>query len=413
MGSFIYLTPLFLYFPRFIPGVETQPLLTLALALGSLCTSSRSRPRVAFALMTATLVGWTLLRTTIVGGASASLSLLQLMIGPLILFGAIARHAPPPSRSTLAWITAFFSAAAVLEMLAPGVYGALASSILDRSTVTDGHRGISAFTPEPTYATITLVYFLLLARWAHMRGDAAHPWIEWGLGAVLMATLSTYLLVLVIAVALVRRPGWFLAVGLAFLAALPLLTSGALENDDSIRAVVAVSRILSSDFSDFLPSISLIDSSIGSRLLTNVASLKTPVTAPLGLGLDCNSVPSAFDAAGFDFAFSNPVLSQVIDGGCLKPQSYAAATTLGLGALALPFVLALAFAFRYALGSRRARPWGDAFAIAITLILVQVQLTSPIPWLLLYIAAAARQPVGASRASRPAPASKPLPLPSQ
>lgn len=175
-------------------------------------------------------------------------------------------------------------------------------------------------------------------------------------------------------------------VTIATVIVVPLIGVGALGNDDSIRAVVAVSRLLSTDFSDFLPAISIADSSLGSRLATNTASFLTLLHSPLGLGLSCEAVPKALDAAGFDFALNNPVLIGVLQDGCLKPQSYAATVGIGLGALSLVFLPLLIALIRSALGAVRRPFWASPLVLAGVILVVQGQLTSPIPWILIYLA---------------------------
>jgi hypothetical protein len=97
-------------------------------------------------------------------------------------------------------------------------------------------------------------------------------------------------------------------------------------------------------------------------------------------------VPRAFEAAGFDFAFSNTVLQAVMDEGCLKPQSYAATAALGLGAFSLVLLFVIVVMCRYARGGGRRALWLSPMALAFVVLVVQGQLTNPIPWLLIFFA---------------------------
>jgi hypothetical protein len=386
MGTLLYLSPLLLYFPQFVPGVETQPLLMLIPALRGIAIARNGWPRATLVLLTLFILvicAIKYLRGDALGG---NLALLQLIVGPAVFFGAAAYAACPPSRRAMGWVAAGSVALTLLELLLPSAYGSIASAMMDRATVADGHRGVSVLTPEPTYAAISLIYLLLLAVWSGHAHGYRYPWIEWALGCVLAATLSTYAVLFALLLAAVYWPLKMAgAIGLLALA-LPALSVVGLENEDSVRAVVAISRLLAVDFSEFLPSLSLIDSSLASRLLTNSASYLTPFYVPMGLGLDCESVPTAFDAVDYGFAFSNPVLREVMTEGCLKPQSYLANASLGLGLLAFPFLSLLACGACLALiGQTRHSIWWPPVAVSLLLLTLQGQLTSPISWLLLYI----------------------------
>jgi len=382
----IYITPLFLYFPRFLPSVETQPILaTLVAFLGFVFCRNR-RCVLAFAVLACVLMFWITVRIGFTGNFSGSIGLIQILIGPLVLFSALGLRAAPPSRGVIAAVTIYFVLFFAIEVLLPDAYYTVASALLSRANVSDGHRGISLLTPEPTYAAISVIYFLMLALWSGKHWGFRFRWIEPSLAMCLIATGSTYVGLLLFALASVHWPRIMLFVTSTVVIVVPFISLIALGNDDSIRAVVAVSRLLSTDFGDFLPAISIADSSIGSRLITNTASFLTLVHSPLGLGLDCETVPKAFNAAGFDFAFNNSVLSEVIKDGCLKPQSYSATVLIGLGALSLIFLPLLIVLIRSAHCNVRRSFWASPLVLAGVMLVVQGQLSSPIPWLLIYLA---------------------------
>ena len=386
MSSFIYFAPLLLYFPRFIPNVETQSLLITGVALFGLLFGQKQNAARSFLWLVIAVMFWILSKTLIDGGFSNSLGLFQILIGPLVLFGALGLQAPPPSRKAMAGVAIYFLFCAVLEILLPEIYRLLASTLLSRVSVTDGHRGVSLLTPEPTYAAISLIYFVMLAWWSGKHWGFRYRWIEPALVFCLLATGSTYVALLLLAIAYVQWPRVMVLGTVAAIIGIRLITVDALGNDESIRAVVAVSRLLATDFNDFLPAISLVDSSLGSRLATNSASFLTLSHSPLGLGLSCAAVPNAFEAAGFHFALTNAVLVEVIEDGCVKPQSYLASVALGLGIVSLAFLSLL-----IALVIRSARPlprsiWMAPLAVAVVMLVIQGQITNPIPWLLIFFA---------------------------
>ena len=334
------------------------------------------------------VLSFVVLHMTMDMGISSSIVLLQMLLGPLVYFGTVAANAPPPSRKTLMMVTVLFVFFAALELVTPGLYGTVAGMLLDRVTVADGHHGISLLTPEPTYAAIALIYLVLLSQWSRQADDKRYAWIEWIQIILLLLTMSTYALVFLLALVIVRWPrtcGILVAVLILLVPNIGILEA---ENTDSIRAVVAISRLLSSDFSNLLPSLSMLDPSLGSRLITNFASFQAPTFSLSGLGLDCQAVPNAFDALGYDFVASNEVLAGVMEAGCLKPQSYGAAMALGLGFLAIPCAILLAVAVRSSTrhDQRQNTVWKPALAIALIMLTVQIQLTNPIPWLLVYFA---------------------------
>lgn len=407
MASFVYLAPLFLYFPRFLPSVETQPLLAAGAALLGLLFGRNRRAMLGFAGLALTLLSCIALMVAIDSKFGNAIGLIQILVGPLTLFGALALKARPPSRKLIAAVAVYFLLSAAFEILASGAYAAIASELLSRSNVADGHRGVSLFTPEPTYAAISGIYFLMLALWSGRHWGFSYRWVEPTLALCLILTGSTYVVLLLIALAYVRWPKMMLLGTAVAIFALPLLSIVALDNDESIRAVVAISRLLSSDPSNLLASISVADSSLGSRLTINAASFLTPLHSPLGLGLNCLALPRAFDAAGFDFAYSNPVLRAVMDEACLKPQSYGASIALGLGALSLIFAILLVGLTIYSRGRTRLAVWASPLALAIVLFVVQGQLTSPIPWMLIFFALSGL-PIHSQPRRSASPASKAL-----
>lgn len=381
----IYISPLLIYFPRLISGVETQPWLAVIVAAFGIATGSNRKVPIAFFVLSATFLLWISIMSA-VGSLPGATELALILVGPLILFGAIGFEAAPPSRLVMAIIALFFATAAMTETVFPNTYADIATVILDRASVSDGHRGVSLFAPEPTYAAITVTYFLLLSWWSGLRWGFRHRWIEFIFALCLLGTASTYAVLLLMALVFGQWPRAsliFLAAGVLLAPALQIV---ALDNDESVRGVVAISRLFSTDLNNFLPSVSEIDSSLGSRLITNVASLSTPLYYPLGLGLDCGSVPLAFNAAGYDFAFDNVVLQTVIYEGCLKPQSYSASIALGLGLMALAFLLLLLLLLRFVQGKLPHPLWRPPLAVAAVVLVVQGQLTNPIPWLLVFMA---------------------------
>ena len=358
-------------------------MLILVVAMFGLLGRNR-RPAFAFAGLTCVLLLWIAIRIVFGANLNGSIGLIQILVGPLFLFGALGFRAPPPSRSVMAGVTIYFLLCAAIEILAPSVYQYLASSMMSRASVTDGHRGISLLTPEPTYAAISAIYFLLLAWWSGKHFGFRFRWIEPALMFCFIGTGTTYIAVMLLALACVCWPRLMVLVIASTVILSPRIGLVALGSDESVRAVVAVARLLSTDFNNFLPAISLADCSIGSRLVTNAASYLTLIHSPLGLGLDCEAVPKAFDAAGFDFAFENEVLMEVLKYGCLKPQCYAATVGIGLGIWSLAFLSLLIISANYSLGLVRHSVWAAPLAIALVLLFVQGQLTSPIPWLLVF-----------------------------
>ena len=383
--QFIYITPLFLYFPRFLTSIETQPLLVTLVAVFGLVFGRNRRAALAFVGLGCVLMFWIAVRIGLGGTFSSSIGLIQILIGPLILLGLLALRAPPPSRRLIAGVTIYFVVCAALEILSPVAYYNIASTILSRANVSDGHRGISLLTPEPTYAAISVFYFLMLAWWSGKYWGFRIRWIEPILVFCLMATGSTYVILLLLALACVHWPRQMFLLTIITFISVPLIGVSALGNDDSIRAVVAISRIISIDFSDFLPAISMADSSVGSRLVTNAASFLTIVHSPLGLGLNCEALPKALDAAGYEFAFQNEALIAALENGCLKPQSYTATVVIGLGALSLVFFPLLITLILGARGTVRRRFWTAPLVLAGVMLVVQAQLSSPIPWFLIFL----------------------------
>jgi hypothetical protein len=202
--------------------------------------------------------------------------------------------------------------------------------------------------------------------------------------ALLVVTFSTYALILLVALAFAIRPKTTLAVVVVATIGIHALASSGISEDGSVRAVIAISRLLSVDFDALLPSISLIDPSLGYRFITLAAGVATTFYAPLGYGLGCDSLANAFNTLGWDFTFSDAVLAPELRDGCLKPSSFFSSTLLAYGLLALPVFGALVAAMR-PLMSPASKPWWPALIVGLLILTVQCQVTNPIPWMILYM----------------------------
>ena len=394
MNKLYLALPFFLYFPRLIPGVETQPLIIFCAGILSLLATKRTTTKLHYSILVLVLSMLGLASYVSTGNFLSSALLLQLIVGPTILFGAFAVGACSPERKNLNYVAIFFLLIALIEIISPNGYRAIASFLMERVSVADGHRGVSLLTPEPTYAAMTMVYFLVLSLWTRRQGKKDYPWIEFIFSILLIMTLSTYLALFVMAVCVAKWPRVTLLTASALIVFISSVHWVAMGNDESIRLVVAISRVLTTDFSNFLPSLSAADSSVGSRVLTNYAAFSTARHSIFGLGLGCQSMSMAFELAGLDYAFRNPVIRDVMAEGCLKAQSFGASVFLGLGLAGLLYVWFISKLVT--LCAKRYEPnlvlWPVALALALLMLVVQSQMTNPIPWLLIYVALIGNRP---------------------
>lgn len=386
MSSFFLLTPFLIYFPRLIPGIETQPWFALGFSAFAIMSTRAGKIGAASVVTAVCLLA---VVVSVVGGApsSAGLATLQFAVGPIFLCGVLAWKPLPPSRRCMALVATILAMLAALELLVPAVYQALAGLFLDRVTVTDGHRGLSVLTPEPTYASISLLYGLILAVWSRRCWGSQFPWVEWVFATLLLLTFSTYALLMMLVLAMLYRPRTVLFCATAAAAVVVLHGSNSgFDPEDSVRAVVAVSRLLSTDFDSLLPSISLLDPSLGYRLISLSAGASTVMVKPLGFGLGCSSVGDAFTAFGWDFTFSDGVLGPELRWGCLKPSSFLTSLLLAYGASAAILLLVIAFAVARLTPDRPVVRWWSPLVLALMILTVQCQTTTPIPWFMIYIA---------------------------
>jgi hypothetical protein len=386
MKSIIYLIPLLLYFPPIIPNQETQPLLMVAFVIWTLFRTKIHRPRSATLFFSISLILAILVQTLVTGDISSAAPLLQMLVGPLILFGAIAARPETPSRRTLAIITISLTGIALLELFAPFVYGQVAHSILIRANVYDGHRGISLLTPEPTYAAISLIYLILLSLRSRTIYANNYLWIEWVLFFLLVMTFSTYIALFASVVAFVLWPRKLLLGIVVLFLFFVSIEFVSFDHEDSVRVVVAMSRLFAVDYFDLMVSINTLDPSLATRIIPVIASLVTPVISFVGFGMGCKSMGKIFDALSYDFVFQNEVLGPALLDGCLKPPSYLSAMGLGFGSVSVLLIILLVTLFLWAFQQRSYSIWLPSFAIGILLLIVQSQITNPIPWLLVYLA---------------------------
>jgi hypothetical protein len=209
----------------------------------------------------------------------------------------------------------------------------------------------------------------------------------------LILTFSTYAVLLAGVILCVQRPKLFAAFAVTLTVIVIGVIAKGVDDDSSVRAVVAIARIATADFSNILASLSFIDPSLGTRVVTNAAAFQAPLIAPSGAGLGCDAVGRAVDGLRYDFAYDNEVLRSGLLSGCLKPPSYLACVVLAFGWFAIPFVLLLVLLTRKCIGSMsRGAPWILPLALAVVIFVVQGQVTNPVPWFLAFIGIAGYAP---------------------
>jgi hypothetical protein len=315
-----------------------------------------------------------------------SLQLLILVVGPLTFFAATSLDAELPSEFSLKLISAMIVIIAILELFLPQFYESLASLLLSRYTLTDGSRGLSFLTPEPTYAALSLTYVLSLVLALEYKNNRTYLGLKYTSLAMLFMTFSTYAIVLLGAYLFVKYTKTSLLVTASMSVIFAVGGIIFFQTSSDPRFVIAISNLFAIDYSNVLASLSRIDPSLGTRLYSIAASYSSSIGTFVGFGLDCSAMGSAFTEFDYTALYENPVLADVATNGCLKPQSYLAALGLGLGSFS--FLLALYFLIivqssipRQIYGKVR---W-EMFFIAITILCLQSQMTNPIPWLILYL----------------------------
>jgi hypothetical protein len=389
MNLLFLISPLLIYFPLIIPNVETQPWLALSLSVLVLL-GSMSKASVSLAILSAWFVFFVLVLAAIGTPLGSSLSAVQLLIGPLYLFAALRMKLIPPKRKHVDYLVIIFIIIGMVEIFAPGIYFLVADSILNRHAVASGYIGLSFLTPEPTYAVLSLVYVLFMALWSRQYWGAKSGLLEVALVILILTTLSTYALILLPLVLFFYWPKTsIISLVILLVAASLLATLPHLDAEESFRAAVAASRLLLVDKTDgLLSAISYADPSIGSRLITNVASYGSITKAPLGLGLGCDSTVKAVDLLKMFYAYDNPVIGDMLRFGCVKPQSYLAALFLAFGYGAIVIILITTHYIikvrKFYLAETQKGIWWAALVVGLFVLVIQGQMSNPVPWLLLY-----------------------------
>ena len=385
-GSLIYFLPLLLYFPTLIPNNETQPLLVFVFSCLALIRNGGESKIVLLFFWLATLVAAIALSGLGNQNLLGSLVLLQLAIGPIVLFAAFSLRAKLPTKRVLIFVVMVMWLVALIEMFFPQLYESIASVLLSRFNVTDGSRGVSLLTPEPTYASISIFYVLALTISAETDSARSYLSLKIALTLLMLLTLSTYA-ILLIAVLLASRFVFLSAVlfgfGNVYISVVGFLEIG---GDESFRFVTALNNIGSLDYGDFLASISVIDPSLGTRVASILVGLSSMFGTFFGFGLDCSAMTNAIANFGYESLYLNEVILNSSQIGCLKPHSYIAAIGLGLGSVSLLLTVMLLYLFlklfRRGLGG--STDWG-LIAAAFLMLFIQCQISNPIPWLILYL----------------------------
>ncbi|MEQ1555154.1 MAG: hypothetical protein ABL929_13295, partial [Ferruginibacter sp.] len=387
MKGLLYFSPLFLYFPRIPGGSETQPILTVLLIGLMFLTCKVSKQisiLIAVGLMILSLLP-SLAQLALNYDLKTSLSSFILLLGPMFLFGLMTINAPPPSRKSLAFACIFFIGIAFFEIFFGNTYEAIASELLPRATVFNFHRGVSLLTPEPTYATISMIYLIFLSLWAGQQSEPKYLWIEPVLFILLALTFSMYADIFISVILLIKFPKIIIS-SLLILITMSIFVfqfgGASVDADNSTRVIVALNSLFLIDYSNFLTSISIADESLGTRVIANYTGYFTPSVAPLGLGLSCTSLYNAMLLINSDVVFSNPLLLTLAKGGCLKPAAYLPSLMLTVGYLGILFLMLLIYLLRIICKHLPIKFDLTPFTCAIILLTLQGQISSPIPWFL-------------------------------
>jgi len=391
MNSLLYLSPLFLYFPRIPGGPETQPIITLLL-MGFIfltCKFSKQIPvLIAVGLMVLFLIP-SLIQLVITYDFETSFSSFGVLLGPIFLFVLLSINAPPPSRKSLAFACLLLIGIAILEVFFSSIYETAASALLPRVTVFNSHRGLSLLTPEPTYASISLIYMIFLSLWTGRDNQKEYQWIEPSLFILALLTFSIYPIIFIITIFLIKYPKAVFSLILVLVLVLNCWSKfggGEINSDNSIRAFVAIDSLLYVDYSNFLTSISTSDISLGARIVANYAGYLTPSVAPFGLGLSCSSLHNAMLLINDDVVYSNPLLLTIAENGCLKPSAYLANVILALGYFGILFLILIICSVRIICDRLPIKFYSAPFACALIILILQGQVSSPVPWFLIYFA---------------------------
>lgn len=380
----LYFLPLLIYFPQFLPGIETQPFAIFAYSLFLLFYKRKKLPIITTVLLFLFTTIIIFIQNIISTVPKVEFDLFYLLIGPIIFIGTISADLPPPKKSSLKIITLIFLLIAIIEITTPSLYESIASHLLTRFNITDGHRGISLLTPEPTYASISLIYLIFLTFWSRSINNRRGYLLEFIQITLLAATLSTYVIVFFAIAFLLLFPKLSIILTGALIILIPFAGDISLSNEESIRSVVAISRLLSIDLSHPLIELSQLDASLGSRVISNTSAILTISHSIFGLGLSCDSLPNSFTILNYDFAYSNEVISNVIENGCLKPQAYIPSLFMAMGLSS--FIFISIFISLLLFNRDNMKIWPSALIFSFTIFLIQGQLSNPIPWMILYFA---------------------------
>jgi hypothetical protein len=388
MERILYTAPFLIYFPRLISNYETQPFIFLALCCIGVLFGKRRRDNIlpisviaAFAAVFAIASNW---QNDLNGSNFAGTWIF--LLGPTYMFGLIGFRLPVPSRAFVAGITCVFGLIYLFEAILPDTYVTISEALLTRTNISNSIRGSAFLTPEPSYAVGSLVYLLVLGRFSALQHGWSQRWVEFCVFSYLALTFSTLAVLFAGLFAFVRWP-LFSAVGATILVAVVKSVGYlALGNDEGVRAVVALSRLLTVEPNDFIYSLNAVDASLSARIISNYAGFATPAYYPMGLGLDCQSLLQAISTMRMTAAYQNEALMYQMNNGCLYPAAYMPALVLATGWIGLSAIAFLVCLTVFVLRDRSKLQY-DSYPIlaAVVMLLLQSQISNPIPWVLLYL----------------------------
>jgi hypothetical protein len=385
----------FVYLPLVPIDQETQPFLALLPVVAYFMLALvRGNPRkvpisVLYVFALVLLIMFRLVLDATDGiGPAAIVWAIKYLVGPFAFIYATQVNARPSDTVLVSILMANFM---LLMLLSVGPTAAVAQPLMDvffgRYSGGDQFRGISLFSPEPSYAVNYIMLFFLFG-FFYVDNERV-KWLLLGIGLILLLfnrSLTAFAYCGAAAAWMFfKTKRSFRLLSLAFLA---ILVVGILNSERYALMATAAQQI---DFSNIVLAASILEPSGTTRILINVLATLGGLSSIVGNGLGSFSVlwSDIVQKFGWLFYFDHEVIGRYYSEGIpLPPNSYLSSLIFDTGILGLLWFLVFSIWYFRSL-ARSGRSGAHIYFIAVfwfVNFIFQGQVSNPIPWAVMGLA---------------------------
>lgn len=395
LQNIFYFGLFFVYLPILPIDLETQPFIALVPVLIYLIhkiinekTYKISEPAAFVLSLTFILVARLLLDIVSTSKFAGLIWLIKYLVGPCAFIYASQLTKPPPYKMLVYVMAANIL---LLSLLSIEPFASYINQIMNliymRYSTGDKFRGVSLFSPEPSYTVNYILLFILFGFFYAKNNKIKYSLLV--VGALLLLSNRSMTAYAYLTAAL----AWFLVKsGTKFrLIALGSIfsVSGLVTNSERISLMIDAAKNI--DLENIVLAISIIEPSGSTRVLVNTLALAGGLISLAGNGLGSfgDYWISTVQKIGWEFYFDHEVIGRYYsDGLLMPPQSFLSSLVFDTGIAGLIWFMAFTFWYFKKI-SKSNLSSSHLYFIAVVFsvsFIFQGQISNPIPWAIMGMA---------------------------